>query len=325
MAEPLTFGIFPLGLAGSPDGVAAGPPDDFDQVAAAFAELQGGGPPILPRMYVSWTGPDRTEAVLGQVAELAAFALPWDLVLCYRDPAGSVSGWASFVARVVAEHGHGLAAVQVTGEPNLAGLPAAADGAYPGVRQALVTGVLAAAAAKWESGAPAAIGFAVAPEVDPAASGFWAEVRDLGGSDFAAALDYAGLDMYPDVFGPRIGLDKLPGAADWLLRTYRERDLARAGIPAAVPIRVCENGWPTGPNRSEETQADVLETILRAVHARRAELNVTHWELFTLRDADSSNDGLYYNFGIMRDDYSRKPAFDRLRALFAELGGGQSG
>ncbi|HEX2822623.1 MAG TPA: hypothetical protein VHO07_20980 [Streptosporangiaceae bacterium] len=126
--------------------------------------------------------------------------------------------------------------------------------------------------------------------------------------------------MYPDVFGPRFGLDRLPGAVDWLLRTYRERDLAGAGIPATVPIRICENGWPTGPDRPEQTQSDVLETILRTVHALRAELNVTHWELFTLRDADSSRDGLFYNFGVLRDDYSRKPAFARLRALIAELG-----
>jgi hypothetical protein len=82
--------------------------------------------------------------------------------------------------------------------------------------------------------------------------------------------------MYPDVFGPRFGLDQLPGAVDWLLRTFRERDLAGAGI--------------------------------------------THWELFTLRDADSSRDGMFYRFGILRDDYSRKPAFARLRTLIAELG-----
>jgi hypothetical protein len=231
-----------------------------------------------------------------------------------------VPEWVSFVSQVVAGHGHELAAIQVTGEPNLAGIPAAADGAYPGVREALVSGVLGAAAAKRESGATAAIGFAVAPEVDPAASGFWPEVRDLGGSDFAAALDYAGIDIYPDVFGPRFGLDQLPGAVDWVLRTYRERDLAGAGIPATVPIRICENGWPTGPDRSEQAQADVFETILRTVHGLRAELNVTHWELFTLRDADSSKDDLFYNFGILRDDYSRKPAFARLRTLIAELG-----
>ncbi len=316
MTEPLTFGIFPLGLAGSPDGVASGPPDDLDQIAAAAAELQGNGPPVMPRMYVNWTGPDRTDAVLAQVGEYAALALPWDMVLCYQDPSGSVAKWASFVARVVASHGHELAAIQVTGEPNLTSVPAAADGAYPAAREALVRGVLGAAAAKRESGATAAIGFAVAPEV----SGFWAAVRELGGSDFAAALDYAGIDMYPDVFGPRFGLDELPGAVDWVLRTYRERDLAGAGIPATLPIRICENGWPTGPGRPEQTQADVLETTLRTVHALRAELNVTHWELFTLRDADSSRDGLFYNFGVLRDDYLPKPAFARLRALIAELG-----
>ncbi|MGH3188180.1 MAG: hypothetical protein ACRDPY_11440 [Streptosporangiaceae bacterium] len=142
----------------------------------------------------------------------------------------------------------------------------------------------------------------------------------MAGSDFAAALDYAGIDMYPDVFGPPVGLDVLPGAVDWNLRTYRERDLAGAGIPATVPIRICENGWPTGPTRPEDRQADVLETILRSVAGLGAELNVTHWELFTLRDADSSLDGIFYNFGIMRDDYSPKPAYSRLRTLIAELG-----
>jgi len=146
VVEPLSFGIFPLGLAGSPDGVASGPPDDFEQVAAAAAELQGDGPPIMPRMYVNWTGPGSTEAALRQVGELAG--LPWDMVLCYRDPAGSVAEWVSFVSQVVAGHGHEFAAIQVTGEPNLAGVRFAADGAYPAVRETLVSGVLGAAAAK---------------------------------------------------------------------------------------------------------------------------------------------------------------------------------
>jgi len=320
VAEPLTFGIFPLGLAGSPDGVASGRADDFEQTSAAVAELQGDGPPLMPRTYVNWTGPRSTRKVLRQVGRYAAQDLAWDLVLCYRDRSGSVAKWASFVSAVVTEYGHRLAAIQVTGEANLAGIPAAADGAYPRVREALVRGVLGAAAAKWDSGASAAIGFAAAPEVDPAASGFWTEVGNLGGRDFAAALDYAGIDMYPDVFGPRFGLDRLPGAVDWLLRTFRERDLSGAGIPATVPIRICENGWPTGPDRPEQTQADVLESTLRTVHGLRAELNVTHWELFTLRDADSARDGLFYHFGILRDDYSRKPAFARLQTLIAELG-----
>jgi len=100
----------------------------------------------------------------------------------------------------------------------------------------------------------------------------------------------------------------------------KRRTDAGAGIGSTTPLRVCENGWPTGPDRSEARQADVLEAVLRAVHARSDELNVTHWELFTLRDADSSNHDLFHNFGVLHHDYSRKPEFDRLVGLFKELG-----
>jgi hypothetical protein len=61
------------------------------------------------------------------------------------------------------------------------------------------------------------------------------------------------------------------------------------------------------------------DTVLRAVHARRHELNVTHWELFALRDADSTCADPFHRFGIVRDVYSPKPAFERLRQTIAEL------
>lgn len=320
MTAPLVFGVFPLGMAGGPGGVAKGPPDDFEAIGRALGELQGDGGALLPRMYVVWSGPESTAAVSAQVAQLAGIGVPLDLVLCYRDPGGDVPAWAAFVSQVVARHGRELAAVQVTGEPNLTWAGAAADGAFPGARDALVHGVLAGAAAKREAGATAAIGFAVVPDIDPAASGFWAGVRDSGGARFAAAVDYAGIDIYPDVFGPRISPDELPPVVEWLLREFRERDLATAGIAPSVPIRICESGWPTGPDRPEEQQAIVLERVVRTVHALRADLNITHWELFTLRDADSSKNDLFHRFGVLRDDYSRKPAFFTLRSLISEFG-----
>lgn len=319
VTAPLVFGVFPLGLAGSPGGVASGPPDDFGRIAAALEELGGDGPSLLVRMYVSWDGRASTERVVTDIAALTASPAPIDLVLCYRDPNGDVGGWADFVGRVVAVHGRDLAAIQVTGEANLTNIPAAADGAYPRAADALVDGVLAAAATKARTAATAAVGFAVSPEIDPANSPFWAAVARCGGENFARAVDYAGLDMYPDVFGPRIPLAQLKGAVDWLLRSFRNQALPICGIGPDVPIRICENGWPTGPGRSEETQADVLEAILRAVNTRRHDLNVTHWELFTLRDADTHHDGLFHHFGILRDDYSPKPAYSRLRRLLEEL------
>ncbi|HEY7262236.1 MAG TPA: hypothetical protein VH589_12205 [Trebonia sp.] len=320
MTPPLEFGVFPRGLAGAPGWVARGRRDDPAAIARALADLRGDGPPLLPRGYVNWSGRWLNKAALAQVRRIAQTpGPPSDLALCYRDKSGDVTAWTRFVTRVVSDYGHRLAAVQVTGEANLTGIPGGVDGAFPRAAEALVRGVLSAAEAKRVTGATAAIGFAAAVEAAPDPAGFWAGVRDLGGAEFAAALDYAGIDVYIDVFGPRVGVDKVAEAVAWVLRTFRERTLPIAGVPASTPIRICENGWPTGPDRSEATQARVLEATLRAVHELRAELNVTHWELFTLRDANSSKDDMFYRFGVLRDDYSAKPAFGMLRDLMAEL------
>jgi len=319
MNDPFTFGAFPFGLAGGPDGLAAGPPDDLGQIRRLLRILYGDGQPLAARAYVGWSGTDTTATALAQVADLADTGLCWDLVLAYRDAAADIRGWADFAARVVTEYGTQVASIQVTGEANLTGIPDAGDGAYPGAVAALVHGVCAAAAAKQQGGLPVAVGFAVVPEPDPAAGSFWPAVAALGGSAFAASVDFAGLDMYPDVFGGRIELGQLDSAVDSIVRTFRHQALPIAGLGAATPIRICENGWPTGPGRSEERQAEVLDTVLRAVHARRHELNITHWELFTLRDADSNQDSPFHRFGIVRDDYTPKPAFERLRQTIAEL------
>ncbi len=121
--------------------------------------------------------------------------------------------------------------------------------------------------------------------------------------------------MYPDVFGPRFEFERLDAVVDFLLRSFREQALPRADIGPDVPIRICENGWPTAAGCSEERRADVLETVLRAVHAGARELNVTHWELFSLRDADSSKDDLFHN--IQRHQFC---SWDRLGTrIFDEL------
>ncbi len=149
---------------------------------------------------------------------------------------------------------------------------------------------------------------------------FWSSLPQIDPT-FSAALDYVGLDFYPDVFGSPIALEHLPAAVEKILRDVRIQDFAAAGISGDVPLRICENGWPTGPQRSYERQALVLESIIRTVHRLRSELNITHYELFGLRDADSSNENLFFQFGILRDDYTPKPAFEVYRKLIAELSG----
>jgi hypothetical protein len=111
-----------------------------------------------------------------------------------------------------------------------------------------------------------------------------------------------------------------------ILHDLRKKNLPAAGIPDSVPIRVTENGWPTGKNpftgieRSYTRQAEVMETIIVTIYDLRTKYNISHYEFFGLRDADSLKEDLFHQFGILRDDYSPKPAYDLFKRLIEEFG-----
>jgi hypothetical protein len=313
---PLKFGVYPLGLTGGPDGVVTGRPDDIGRIGEALGALAGDGPPLLVRMYVTFGG--SLETALGQAAQFAQIGSLVDLCLSYHDPDGDVGRWCSFVDQVVRRHGCDVGSIGVTNEANLLGIPFAPDGAYPGALAALADGMQVAAQAKSSTNATAALGFTTASDLTAAAGDFWRQVMQRGGEAFSSAADFAGLTMYPGGFGPQVptaaGLAQETAA---MLTGYRAQ-LSAAGIPAAVPIRVAECGWPTGPGRSEQDQAGALEAIVGTVDGLRGELGITHWELFTLRDADSNRDDVFSQFGVLRDDYSAKAAFEVLRRLISQ-------
>ena len=82
-----------------------------------------------------------------------------EYVLAYR-PQGrrgqpDVRDFAAFARRFVRRFGHrrGLSAIQVTNEVNNFLSPDASDGAYPGARDALVRGLIAASCARMGAGA----------------------------------------------------------------------------------------------------------------------------------------------------------------------------
>jgi hypothetical protein len=163
----------------------------------------------------------------------------------------------------------------------------------------------------------ASVGFNAVPCSDPN-DGFWREMSKRMDRSFLNCLDYVGLNFYPDVAAPLVG-DMTVEVAKVLTR-FREYTLREAGIPHAIPVHICENGWPTGPNRYYTRQADLIEQMVRTVYELRGRFNVTHYELFSLRDADTANPEPNHQFGILRDDYSPKPAFETYRRLVAELG-----
>jgi hypothetical protein len=144
----LRFGLFPLGAAGTPEGVATGPADDLEQITAALERLAGRGRGWLVRMYVGWTGAQSMRACLDHMACWAA--QPWDLdmVLCYRDRTANVDGWLTLVSEAVSRWGDRFSTLQITSEADLTSMPGAADGDFPRVADALVRGVLRAATLK---------------------------------------------------------------------------------------------------------------------------------------------------------------------------------
>lgn len=325
----LKFGVYPLGVAGTPTGLATGPKDDPEKILQALTELQGTTKTLLPRAYAVYMGPGSVDKVLAAIEFYVSSGLKWDLALGFREPSMELDGWLAFIRKIIRQYSFGLDSLEITGEANLTFM----DGASPNVQQALVQGIILAKEELRAAGAPVEVGFGVVPDhfgpetpSEVVIPGFWESLSKLVGPTFLEALDYVGYDIYPDVFEKPVALEDLPASVEFLLRRLREENLRTAGIPASVPVRIAENGWPTGKNpftgqtRSYERQAQVLETVIRTIYRLRDELNISHYELFGLRDADSSNDDIFHQFGVMRDDYTPKPAFYTFQSLIRELG-----
>lgn len=326
-APKLVFGIYPGGTTGTVTGLAVGPPDDPLEIQRALAALQDQTRTFVVRGYVHYTGGAMQSAEGAAphppgVTQYAVDGRRLDLVLCYHDPSGNVTGWLDFVRASVNRFGPRLAKIQITEEPNFRDAPGSADGAMPNVQQALVEGVVVAQEEARRHAFNLLVGFNAVPSFRPGDE-FWPGLARLTDRRFAEALDYVGLDFFPDVFRriqPEGSSEALRKAVLGVLTRYREANLTAGQIPRSVPIHICEHGWPTGPDRSYEQQAAAIETVIRTVHEHGTNLNITHYELFALRDAASSNPDLFYQFGLMRDDYSPKPAFETYRSLIAELG-----
>jgi hypothetical protein len=83
---------------------------------------------------------------------------------------------------------------------------------------------------------------------------------------------------------------------------------------------VSENGYATNLGRTEASQEESLRSTLESVRAYSGTLGVTDYRYFNLRDNDSAGTDLFAAVGLLRDDYSRKPAFAALRDGIAAFG-----
>ena len=315
----LTFGIYHGGVAESHHELSTGKPDSPDEVNRALDRLQS-SKRFLVRTYLRFTGTDDDVRLkdMPSIAELARYT--WngrklDLVLSNWDRTGNMSRWSSFIEHAIERYGEYAQNIQICEEPNVFEYPG--DGRFGHSVEAVLTGVRVARNTIRNRGLSAAIGFNSVP-THFANDAFWREISRRVDQAFLDTLDYVGLNLYLDVTEPLVG--EIEVAVQESLTHFRRVTLAQAGIPATIPLHISESGWPTGPNRFYTRQAELLQRIVREIYQLRSSLNINQFELFALRDADTANPEVCRQFGIMRDDYTPKPAFETYRQLIQEMG-----
>lgn len=319
----MKFGIYPGGRAGV---VSSRPPDRaaIDRLVAELAQ----GRPFVVREYVHFFGRGsaargRAEVeALGAGRALERLTMPddWyvdhqrelDLVVSYLPVEADVEGWLEFLDAVIERYGHLTRYLQVTLEPNFP-IPLI-DGSSPGVLDALAQGIPHARKTLAAKGlADTEVGFSVAEPAEwlGGDDAFWDHLSRQ--EDFAQHVDYVGLGLYPDAFSP-VPPEAVAPLTEHALVHLRHR-CAEVGLD--VPIHIAENGSPSGQGRSEEGQKDSLTTMLTTVLDHAERLDITHYELFSLRDADSSSSEPVGTLGLVTDTYERKPAFAAYQDVIA--------
>jgi hypothetical protein len=307
------FGIWP--------GVAAAdlisfqpldcPAEDTAKTLDALRQLQGTAQEFYVRAYRHFGQGLRPRGtavdVPGRPGLYAGEGRMVDLVASYQSPVPDPAGFAGFVRRAVRDVAAcGGGKVQVGEELNM---PAPLDGGRPGAFEAIGAGVAAALDERDRHDAPVLVGVNSAGPPDPA---FWNRLTGAIGLHDTQRLDYIGLDAFPDVFQP-IPRENLPAAVTYLLRRFRTVT-AEAGIPEATPVHITETGWPTDDQRTESAQAEVLAAVADVVIASDVGVQACEW--FGLRDGLTTA-AWSARFGILRDDYTPKPAFTTLQHLIA--------
>jgi hypothetical protein len=319
------IGPLPAGTAGTSQGSVV--PEDVGKANAALAVLKPSGRPFSVRLNRLFESDG--EAGLARYRALAdrfsALGMDVELQVRYHPNEaqdGDIAAWLAYVRRVVQVFGPNphVTALQITNEVNLTFSPNTSDGFYRNAEDALVQGVIAAKQEARRLGYHRlGIGFNFAYGLNPAAdAAFFSRIGQRGGKAFEKAVDWAGIDIYPGTFFPPRVADYGNSLVEGLAQTRRCL-MPLAGLARSVPIHVEENGFPTGAGRPDSEQLAALDGFVGAVQAYRGTYNVSSYSWFGLRDNDSADPGFQSHFGLLRSDYTPKPAFWRYRDLVARF------
>ena len=169
------------------------------------------------------------------------------------------------------------------------------------------------------------IGFNWAAGDNPATTEpMWAALKQAGGTAFTQAVGFVGVNIYPGTWTPLLATGAVTAAqVDATTRNaldaVRNKHMVAAGVGGAG-IVIAESGYPTTPARTAATQALVLQSVIGAAEATKAIFGVTGVYWFSLRDGNTASGQLENGYGLLRDDYTPKPAFTMLQGLVAATG-----
>jgi len=326
------MGITPAGRAGAVGPAVPLVPIDQGKTLAALRRLRPPDAPFVLRLNrFFWSDGKRGIRHFEHLTRLyTARGYRVELQLRYHPrprQEGNIPAWLRFVRRVVRRFGRNprVVGLQVANEVNFYEFaPDASDSAYRGAKRALVRGVEVAHRLVGRLGFDhLKVGFNWAYRTDPNREAqFWGFLRDHGGKRFARSVDWVGLDAYPGTVFPPTEPPVGTGYRDGMVNAMsqlRECFMPIARLDRTVPIHIEENGWPTGPGRPEFEQVRALRQMVGAVNDFRGTYNVTDYRWFDLRDHNSSGPNFQQHYGLLRDDYSRKPAFDTYRNLMRQI------
>ncbi|HEX2086163.1 MAG TPA: hypothetical protein VHF89_10810, partial [Solirubrobacteraceae bacterium] len=330
-AQQLRFGITPRAAGSVGGGQANVVPEDEGRALEALRELRPGGRALVMRLNrLFWAdGDEGIRRFAGYVDQYAAEGFQVESQVRYHPPEGKegdIPAWEEYVRAVVRELGRrpALSALSITNEANFDGSRNTSDGAYEGVVDALVRGIVVAREELDAMGRrDVQLGFSMMwrwrPDGDRQ---FWEEIGRKGTPEFRAAVDYVGLQIYPGLVWPPAPMANRSAGDEVVegLTLLRHCYMPKGQLGPEVATWVSENGYATNLGRSEQSQAADLASTLDAVHRWSGELGVTDYRYFNLRDNDSDGQDLFAAVGLLRDDYSRKPAFAIFRTLADAMG-----
>ncbi|HEX8123344.1 MAG TPA: hypothetical protein VF549_18975 [Solirubrobacteraceae bacterium] len=329
--HPIRFGITP-GAAGSVGGGQANVVAEDDAKAmAALRDLRPGGRALVMRLNrLFWAdGDEGIKRFAALTDKYASAGFQVESQVRYHPPEGKegdIAAWVQYVRAVARELGRrpALSALSITNEGNFDGSKNTSDGAYEGVVDALVQGTVAAREELDAMGRQdVQLGFSMMwrwrPDGDRK---FWEDIGAKGTPAFRAAVDYVGLQIYPGLVYPpapqpgRSAGDEIVEALTLLRNCY----MPKGKLGPEVSTWISENGYATNLGRSEESQVADLRSTLDVVSKWSGELGISDYRYFNLRDNDSDGSDLFAAVGLLRDDYSRKPAFATFGGAVAQLG-----